>query len=144
MSKYKLGYTCGVFDMFHVGHLNFLEECKKHCDFLLVGICDDDYVRNIKNKEPIISENERSRIVKALKCVDDTIIVDTATTNDKTLALEKFKFDALFAGDDWKGSDRYKKTEADFKKFGNISIEYFPYTKGVSSTAIRKKIVENK
>lgn len=139
MKKYHIGYTCGVYDLFHIGHLNLFERCKEMCDILIVGVCDDNYVRNIKHKEPIINENDRLRIVKALKAVDDAFIIDIETTNDKMLALDKFKFDVLFSGDDWKGSERYNKTEKDFAKYG-VSIEYLPYTKEVSTTMLKEKI----
>ena len=137
--KYHVGYTCGVFDVFHVGHLNLLERCKEMCDILIVGVCDDTYVREIKNKEPVYPENERVRILKALKVVDDAVLVDIETTNDKQLALDKFKFDVLFSGDDWKGSERYKRTEVQFAKQG-VSIEYFPYTQGISTTQIKESL----
>lgn len=139
MNKYRIGYTCGVFDLFHVGHLNLLEACKAQCDILIVGMCDDNYVRVVKNKEPIIPENDRLRILNAIKCVDRAEIVDIVTTNDKMLAWEKFKFDVLFSGDDWKGSERYLKTEEQFKKIG-VAIEYLPYTKGISTTSLKEKI----
>ncbi|MGN1373571.1 MAG: adenylyltransferase/cytidyltransferase family protein [Candidatus Coproplasma sp.] len=137
--KYKVGYTCGVFDMFHVGHLNLLEKCKEYCDILIVGVCDDDYVRNVKNTQPIIDENDRVRIIQALKCVDRAVLVDTETTNDKSLALQLFKFDVLFSGDDWKGTERYLKTEEQFSKVG-VSIEYLPYTKGISTSMLKEKL----
>ena len=96
-------------------------------------------VREIKNKEPVYPENERVRILKALKVVDDAVLVDIETTNDKQLALDKFKFDVLFSGDDWKGSERYKRTEEQFAKQG-VSIEYFPYTQGISTTQIKESL----
>ena len=111
MKKYSIGYTCGVFDLFHVGHLNLLERCKEQCDILIVGVCDDDYVNNIKKKQPVYSENERVRILNALKVVDKAELVTIEETNDKLLAYDKFKFDVLFSGDDWKDSERYRKTE---------------------------------
>ena len=139
MKKYKIGYTCGVFDMFHVGHLNLLEKCKSMCDYLIVFLCNDDYVRNIKHKEPVYSEQDRVRILEALKVVDRAELVTIEETNDKILAIEKFHFDVLFSGDDWKGSERYQKTEEQFKKYGAF-IEYFPYTQGISTTQIKEKI----
>lgn len=139
MKKYRIGYTCGVFDLFHVGHLNLLERCKEQCDYLIVGMCDDKYVREVKKKEPVINEDDRLRILNALKCVDRAEKVDIETTNDKMLAWNRFKFDVLFSGDDWKGSERYLKTEEQFKKIG-ASIEYLPYTQGLSSSGIKKKI----
>ena len=139
MKKYHVGYTCGVFDLFHVGHLNLLERCKEMCDILVVGICDDDYVRNVKRKEPVYLEGERVRIIRALKCVDDAVLVDVETTNDKMLAFEKFKFDVLFSGDDWKGSERYNRTEKEFATLG-VHIEYLPYTQGVSTSQTKEKL----
>lgn len=137
--KYKIGYTCGVFDLFHVGHLNLLERCKEMCDVLIVGVCNDDYVRNIKQKEPVYSEVERIRIINALEIVDRAELVNIEETDDKMLALEKFHFDVLFSGDDWKGSERYLRTEEQFKKFG-ASIEYLPYTQGISTTQIKEQL----
>lgn len=137
--KYHIGYTCGVFDLFHVGHLNLLERCKSMCDYLIVGVCDDEYVRKVKNKEAVVPVADRIRILKALKCVDDAILVDIETTNDKMLALERFHFNVLFSGDDWKGSDRYKKTEKEFDKIG-VAIEYLPYTKGVSTSQLKEEM----
>lgn len=81
MKKYHIGYTCGVFDLFHTGHLNLLERCKELCDVLVVGVCNDEYVRIIKKVEPVYSEADRLRIIKALKCVDDAVLVDIETTN---------------------------------------------------------------
>jgi glycerol-3-phosphate cytidylyltransferase len=142
MKKYKIGYTCGVFDLFHTGHLNLLEHCKEMCDVLIVGVCDDEYVRKIKKKEPIIQENDRVRILNALKCVDSAELVNIKVTNDKMLAHEKFNFDVLFSGDDWKGSERYLRTEKQFANIG-VSIEYLPYTQGVSTTDIKNKMKDN-
>lgn len=137
--KYKVGYTCGVFDTFHAGHLNLLERCKEMCEVLIVGVCDDDYVVNIKKTTPIYSESDRVRILNALKVVDRAELVSIEETNDKMLALERFHFDVLFSGDDWKGSERYLKTEKQFAEYG-ASIEYLPYTKGVSTSDIKKKL----
>lgn len=139
MKKYRIGYTAGVFDLFHVGHLNLLERCKEMCDVLIVGVCDDDYVVNIKKKNPVFKENERVRILNALKCVDRAELVNFEITDNKMLALDKFRFDVLFSGDDWKGTERYNKTEKQFAELG-VSIEYLPYTKGISSSDIKEKI----
>lgn len=137
--KYHIGYTCGVFDLFHVGHLNLLERCKNMCDYLIVGVCDDEYVRRVKRKEAVVPASDRMRILKALKCVDDAVLVDINTTNDKMLALDYFNFDVLFSGDDWKGSERYKKTEEEFAKVG-VAIEYLPYTNGVSTSQLKEEM----
>ena len=139
MKKYNIGYTCGVFDLFHVGHLNLLEKCKEMCDILIVGVCNDEYVHNIKKKTPVYTEEQRVRILNALKVVDKAVLVNVEDTNDKMLAWQKFEFDVLFSGDDWKGSERYKKTERQFEKVGCV-IEYLPYTQGISTTQIKDKI----
>lgn len=141
MKKYKIGYTCGVFDLFHVGHLNLLEKCKEYCDVLIIGICDDKYVANIKNKQPIYCQEERVRIIRALKVVDKAELVTIEETENKLLALKKFNFDVLFSGSDWEGSERYKQTEKEFAEFG-VNIEYLPYTYGISTTDIIKKVRE--
>ena len=139
MKKYNIGYTCGVFDLFHVGHLNLLERCKEMCDVLIVGVCDDEYVTEVKKKIPVYSEDQRVRIINALKVVDHAELVSIEETNDKMLALKKFKFDVLYSGDDWKGSERYLRTEEQFAKYG-ASIEYLPYTKGISTTDIKTRM----
>ena len=139
MKKYNIGITTGVYDLFHVGHLNLLERCKEQCEYLIVAVCDDDYVRNIKNKEPVFSLEERVRIIGALKCVDEVIVVSFEDVDDKMGLLKKYKFDVLFSGDDWKGTERYPKTEKQFAEVG-ASIEYLPYTQGVSTTQIKESL----
>ena len=139
--KYKVGFTCGVFDLFHVGHLNLLENCKKQCETLIVGVCTDEYVLKVKNKTPVFSQEERFRIIQALGVVDKAELVNIEEVNDKELAQKMFNFDVLFSGDDWKGTDRYAKTEKEFEKIG-VSIVYFPYTEGISTTSIKKSLNE--
>jgi len=141
----KIGYTCGVYDLFHVGHLNLFERCKKECDYLIVGVCSDEYVRVFKNKEPVINENDRMRIVGALKCVDEVAIISIDETVDKMLAWNKFKFNVLFSGDDWKGTERFLKTEKEFKENGiDVEMVFFSYTQGVSTTQIKDELKNQK
>lgn len=130
------------FDLFHVGHLNLLERCKEQCEYLIVAVCGDDYVRDIKHKTPVFSEEERVRIIGALKCVDKVDTITIEEVDDKMLALERFRFDVLFSGDDWKGSERYRKTEEQFAELG-VAIEYLPYTRGVSTTEIKAILKDN-
>lgn len=139
MKKYKIGITTGVFDLFHIGHLNLLERCKEQCEQLVVAVCDDAYVRDIKHKEPIYPIEERVRIINALKCVDKVIVVSFEDVDDKMLLYSKHNFDVLFSGDDWKGSERYLKTEKQFASIG-VSIEYLSYTQGISTTQIKEKM----
>ena len=139
--KYKVGFTCGVFDLFHVGHLNLLENCKKQCETLIVGVCTDEYVVKVKNNEPVFSQEERFRIIQALSVVDQVDFVSIEEVKDKELAQRIFGFDVLFSGDDWKDTDRYLKTEKEFEKIG-VSIEYLPYTQGISTSSIKKSLSE--
>ena len=111
------------------------------CDYLIVGVCDDKYVREVKKKEPVINENDRTRIVKALKVVDEAHIIDIETTIDKMLALKKFNYNVLFVGDDWKGTPRFIETEKQFKENGiDVEIVFLPYTKEVSTSKLREEL----
>lgn len=137
--KYKIGITVGVFDLFHVGHLNLLERCKAMCEHLIVAVCQDDYVTQIKHKYPVYNATDRMRILGALKVVDEVIPVSIQETEDKMLLLKNHPFNVLFSGDDWKGSERYLKTEKQFAELG-AKIEYLPYTKGISTSQIKEQI----
>lgn len=132
MKKYKVGYTTGVFDMFHIGHLNILKKAKEHCDYLIVGVSTDEVVQSYKNKTPIIPFEERIAIVQELKCVDQAV---PQTSMDKMEAWEKYHFDALFHGSDWKGSDMYNKIIEEFSEVG-VDVVFLPHTEGVSSTLL--------
>lgn len=135
MKKYKVGYTTGVFDLFHIGHLNILKRAKKQCDFLIVGVTIDDLVA-YKGKKAFIPENERFKIVEAIRYVDKTVYQKNM---DKMEAWQEYKFDVIFVGSDWKGTEKWNKLEEDFKKVG-VDIVYFPYTKITSSTELREAI----
>lgn len=136
--KYKIGYTTGVFDLFHIGHLNILKKAKEQCDYLIVGVSTDKLVQEYKNKTPVIPFEERKEIVKAIKYVDE---VYTQRNMNKYEAWEDLHFNVIFHGDDWKNSDMYKENE---KKLNSVGVEfvYFPYTKKTSSTII-KEVLEN-
>ena len=136
MKKYRGGYTTGVFDMFHVGHLNILRKAKEQCDYLIVGVSTDELVREYKNKTPIIPFEERSEIVRSIDCVDKVI---PQVNRDKYEAWKELKFDVMFVGDDWKGKPLFMKVEDDFRKVG-VEVVYFPYTKDTSSTILREKL----
>lgn len=136
--KYKIGYTTGVFDMFHVGHLNILRKAKENCDYLIVGVTKDEVVQEYKKKTPIIPFEERKSIVESIKFVDKVI---PQTTMDKYVAWEQEKFDVIFHGDDWKNSDMYNEMERKLKSVG-VEFVYFPYTKGTSSTILKEKLLK--
>ena len=136
MKKYRLGYTQGVYDLFHIGHLNLINNAKQMCEYLIVGINSDKLVEEYKHKKPIIDEINRSKIVMNLKAVDEVIIVDTL---DKLLLQQKLGFDAVFIGSDWKGNDRWLKTENDLAKV-NCDVIYLPHTDGISTTMLKEII----
>ena len=130
--KYKVGYTTGVFDMFHIGHLNILKKAKEQCDYLIVGVSTDENVQNYKKKKPIIPFEERIAIVSEIKYVDKAV---PQTNMNKMEAWKKLKFDALFHGSDWKGSDMYNKMIEEFADVG-VDVVFLPHTDGVSSTLL--------
>ena len=136
MKKYRVGYTTGVFDMFHIGHLNILRRAKEKCDYLIVGVSTDELVMEYKNKTPIIPFEERAEIVQSIDCVDRVIAQEN---RDKYEAWRELKFDVMFVGDDWKGKPLFMKLEEEFKKVG-VDVVYFPYTKDTSSTILREKL----
>lgn len=138
MKKYKIGYVQGSFDMFHIGHLNLIKNAKSICDYLIVGVNSDELMKSFKHKTPIIPEDERLEIIEAIRYVDEAHIV---TNRDKLEALDKFHYQALIMGDDWKGTDFYKKVEQQLKE-KNAEVVYFPYTKTTSSTLLRDAIYE--
>lgn len=136
MKRYKIGYTTGVFDLFHVGHLNILKKAKEQCDFLIVGVSKDELVQQYKNRQPVIPFVERMEIVAGIKYVDKAV---AQVSRDKFAAWELLHFDAMFVGDDWKGSPLFKEMEDKFSTVG-VEIIYLPYTKGVSTTELKQKI----
>ena len=134
MKKYKVGYTQGVYDMFHIGHLNLLNNARDLCEHLIVGVNSDELVTQYKHKLPVIPEEERRLIVANIKAVDACEIVDTL---DKVENYKRFHYDDVFIGDDWKGNARWTQTEKDLAPFG-VDVVYLPHTKGVCSTDLRK------
>ena len=132
MKKFRRGYTTGVFDMFHIGHLNILERAKEQCEYLIVGVSTDELVKSYKHKTPIIPFEERIKIVKAIRYVDEVV---PQTTMDKLVAWKQYQFDAMFHGSDWKGTNMYDDIE---QKLGEVGCElvFLPHTDGTSSTIL--------
>ena len=131
-----IGYTTGVFDLFDIGHLNMLKNAKGMCDKLIVGVTVDELVA-YKHKKAVIPFEERLEIVRNISCVDVAI---PQSTMDKFEAWEKLRFDLMFVGDDWYGTDKWRRLERQFGEVG-VKIIYFPYTKGTSSTLINETLV---
>ena len=138
MKKRVIGYTTGVFDMFHIGHLNILKNAKERCDYLIVGVSTDELVMKEKNKTPVIPFDERVEIIKAIKYVDQVVPQEN---KDKYSAWEKYGFDKMFVGSDWKGTPAWEKYEEQFSEIA-VEIIYLPHTDGTSSTILRKKITD--
>jgi glycerol-3-phosphate cytidylyltransferase len=131
-----VGYTTGVFDLFHIGHLNILRNAKAMCDKLIVGVTTDELMLDYKQKKSIMPYNERCEIVRSIRYVD---VVIPQETMDKFAAWEKLRFDIMFVGDDWHGTSKWGEIQAKFDKV-KVRIVYFPYTKGTSSTQIRNEL----
>ena len=131
-----VGYASGVFDLFHVGHLNLLKSASEHCDRLIVGVASDEYVESLKGITPVVPCAERAEIVSHLRFVDEVIIDESV---DKTLAWQQRPFDVIFKGDDWRGSPKGDLLESQMASVG-ARVEYFPYTLHTSSTRLRSYI----
>lgn len=131
-----IGYTTGVFDMFHIGHLNILRRAKQQCDLLIVGVTTDEIVLKRKNKLPIIPLRERLEIVGSIKYVDKVVVQDSM---DKMEAWRQYHFNKMFVGDDWRGTEVWNKLEEEFAAHG-VEIVYFPYTNHTSSSILREVI----
>ena len=133
---YTIGYTTGVFDLFHIGHLNILRRAKEHCDFLIVGVSTDELVNEYKHHLPTICLSQRAAIVEACKYVDCVV---PQTSMDKLAAWKILKFDVMFHGDEWKGTPLYTRYEEEFGKVG-VKIHFLSHTEGISSTTIRTQL----
>lgn len=131
-----VGYTTGVFDLFHIGHLNLLRRAKEQCDYLIVGVTVDELV-SYKHKRAVIPFEERLQIVQAIKYVDKAVPQESM---DKMAAWEKYHFDVMFVGDDWKGTEKWNAFEKQLAEVG-ARVVYFPYTKGTSSTLINQVLL---
>ncbi|WP_334055959.1 adenylyltransferase/cytidyltransferase family protein [Polaribacter sp. P097] len=135
-NKKIIGYTSGVYDLFHVGHLNLLKNAKGLCDHLIVGVTSDELVA-YKNKKAVINHSERMEIIRSIKYVDAVV---PQNDMDKFKMWERLKFDIMFVGDDWFKSEKWKKLDKQFKDVG-VKIVYFPYTEGTSSTLINQTLL---
>lgn len=136
MKKYKIGYTTGVYDMFHIGHLNILQRAKAQCEYLIVGVTTDALCYERKKKYPIICEAERIAIVQELRCVDQVVRQENM---DKLEAVKKYHADAVFVGSDWKGTAAWNNYEEEFAKEG-CTVVYLDHTEGISSTILRERL----
>ena len=138
--KYKIGYTTGVFDMFHIGHLNILRRAKEQCEYLIVGVSTDEVVEEYKGKTPIIPFEQRVQIVQAIRYVDKVV---PQKTMNKVDSWKELHFNAMFHGSDWQNSALYNEYQKEFEKIG-VDLVFFSHTEGISSTDLAKKLKEGK
>lgn len=131
-----IGYTTGVFDMFHIGHLNILRRAKKQCDYLIVGVSTDELVQKDKNKTPIIPFENRCAIVEAIRYVDQVV---PQVDKNKFGAWEKYHFNKMFVGSDWQGTSQWNEFEKQFEPYG-VEIIYLSHTEGISSSMLRERL----
>ena len=134
--KFKIGYTTGVYDMFHIGHLNILRRAKEQCEHLIVAVTTDELCERRKHKLPIIPFEERKTIVEAIRYVDEVM---TQADMDKIKPVTELKADAVFVGSDWKGTPAWDEYEKQFAKVG-CTVVYLDHTDGISSCILREKL----
>ncbi len=134
--RYKIGYTTGVYDMFHIGHLNILKRAKELCDYLIVGVTTDALCEQRKNKRPIICEQDRMEIVRSIRYVDKVVAQDNM---DKIQPVKEYQVDAVFVGSDWKGTPAWEQYEKEFAAVG-CTVVYLDHTDGISSTILRERM----
>jgi len=133
-----VGYAPGAYDLFHIGHLNILKHAKSECDYLIAGVVSDEMCLLTKGKLPVVPLDERLAIVGAISYVDEAV---AEVVRDKTETWKSVQFDVIFKGDDWRGTAKGDKLEADFAKLG-VEVVYFPYTMHTSSTMLRRHLEE--
>ena len=136
--KVKIGYTTGVFDMFHIGHLNILRRAKEQCEVLIVGVSTDELTMEYKHKKPMIPYEERKAIVEAIRYVDQVV---PQTSMDKLEAWSQLHFDVIFHGDDWKGTSMYNEIEEKLSEVG-CDLVFLPHTQGTSSTLLSQALMD--
>jgi glycerol-3-phosphate cytidylyltransferase len=136
MKPWRVGYTTGVFDLFHIGHLNVLKKAKAYCERLIVGVSTDELVSEYKKRKPVICFDERIEIVRAIRYVDE---VYPQITMDKLKAWEALRYDVLFHGDDWKGSLLYERYQSQLSAVG-VQVVFLPHTEGISSTRLAYRL----
>lgn len=137
LKKYKIGYTTGVFDLFHAGHLNILKQAKSYCDYLIVGVTIDELV-SYKKKSAIIPFTDRLEIIESIKYVDKAV---PQASMDKFDAWKKYKFNAIFVGSDWQNTKKWDVLEEKFLEV-DVKIEYFKYTSRISSSILRDLLLK--
>ena len=132
----RIGYAPGVYDLFHVGHLNILRHAKSRCDYLIAGVVSDGIAERVKGSRPVIPLAERLEIVRSITFVDEA---RAEVLPEKLDTWREVQFDIIFKGDDWRGTPKGQQLERDFAAVG-VTVKYFPYTVHTSSTLLRKAL----
>ena len=135
-AKGVIGFAPGAFDLFHIGHLNILRRARLACDYLIAGVVSDDVALEQKGRRPAVEEYERLEIVASMRCVDEAVI---EWSTDKLETWERVRFNAVFKGDDWKGSPKWEALTREFASRG-VQVVYLPYTTHTSTTSLRAKL----
>jgi len=136
MSRGKVGYAAGAFDLFHVGHLHIFRRAREHCDYLIAGVVSDEMLQLTKGIDPVVPLAERLEIVSSVRYVDEA---HAEIVPDKLDTWREVGFDVFFKGDDWKGTERGRRLEKEFAAVG-VEVVYFPYTVHTSSTILRQAL----
>ncbi|WP_456847164.1 adenylyltransferase/cytidyltransferase family protein [Cellulomonas sp. P5_C6] len=131
-----VGYAPGVYDLFHVGHLNILRHARQHCDHLIAGVVSDENAERVKGKAPVVPLSERLEVVSALSIVDEAV---AEVWGSKRETWDHVRFDVIFKGDDWRGTPKGAALEASMAEVG-VRVIYFPYTVHTSSTQLRRAL----
>ncbi len=132
----RVGYAPGVYDLFHVGHLNILRHARSRCDRLIAGVVSDEMALLAKGRRPVVPLLERLEIVRSIRWVDEAV---AETQPSKLETWRRHPFDIIFKGDDWRGTDKGERLERDFASVG-VQVVYFPYTVHTSSTLLRRAL----
>ncbi|MET9447474.1 adenylyltransferase/cytidyltransferase family protein [Streptomyces cinerochromogenes] len=133
MEMTRIGFAPGVYDLFHIGHLNILRQARRQCDRLIAGVTSDALVERFKGRPPVIPLSERLEIVGSLRCVDIAVV---ESEEDKLETWKRLRFHVIFKGDDWRGTPKWEGLERRFAQVG-VKVVYFPYTLHTSSTLLR-------
>ena len=136
MGKMRVGYVPGVFDMFHIGHLNILRNARTACDHLIAGVVSDQKAALAKGDVPLVPLAERLELVRSIRYVDEAVVEDVPEKLDMWRRLE---FDVIIKGDDWRGTAKGERLERDFAAVG-VDVVYLPYTMHTSSSALRRLV----
>lgn len=138
----RILYTGGTFDLFHFGHQNFLKQCKRISDYVVVSLNTDDFVERFKKKRPILNYKEREQSLRYCKYVDEVIL--NGAGEDSRSCILTVHPTIIAIGDDWAGKDYYSQMgfNQQWLDDNQITLVYIPYTRGISATEIRRRVLE--